>query len=447
MIVWISQSLSVIGSALTYFAITIWLTQTVFPHPEQKPALAGAIAAMSLVYALPAVFLAPLAGAWADRHDRRRTMMAMDALSGCLSLLLAALLFTGALHLWMLIPLIFLHALVGSFHFASFDTCYATLVPEDRLPRANGMMQSVWALSGILSPVIAATLIALPTLARQGGLSGILGQWLRYFHDGTSLAITFDAVTFFLASLVLLFLVIPSPQRADLYLEDGAKKSILADMKEGALYIWHRRPLLWLLGTFAVINLAGAPLGVLYPLIVKFNLQPDWGARGMSYAAALALLTSVSGFGGLTGGIFITFWHGLQRKRIYGVLGGMLIGGIGIIFFGLAPGLTFAAAAVFVANAMGPITNSYSQAIWQAQTPRELQGRVFSVRRLIAQCTMPLGSALAGIFAGLYNPGYVVVGLGLLIVIFTLAQFFNPHLRRVEDKQWLEGLAEKAAVG
>ena len=57
---------------------------------------------------------------------------------------------------------------VSTFHGAAFDTSYAMLVPEKQLPRANGMMQTIWSLSGILSPALAASIIALPGLARQG---------------------------------------------------------------------------------------------------------------------------------------------------------------------------------------------------------------------------------------------------------------------------------------
>lgn len=96
-IIWLSQSVSVLGSALTFFATTIWLTQTLYPKPEQKPELAAALAAMTLCFALPSVFGAPLAGAWADRHDRKRTMLVCDTISGGLSLIYTLLLISGGL--------------------------------------------------------------------------------------------------------------------------------------------------------------------------------------------------------------------------------------------------------------------------------------------------------------------------------------------------------------
>ena len=112
---WVTQSISVFGSALTFFSITIWLTQTLYPRPEQKPQLAAALSAVALAFAVPAVFGAPIAGAWADRHDRKRTMMAMDFANGCLSLLLAVLVITNTLNLPVLIVLMVIAALLARF--------------------------------------------------------------------------------------------------------------------------------------------------------------------------------------------------------------------------------------------------------------------------------------------------------------------------------------------
>ena len=70
--------------------------------------------------------------------------------------------------------------------------------------------------------------------------------------------------------------------------------------------------------------------------------------------------------------------------------------------------------------------NSHSQSIWQAQTPHELQGRVFAVRRVIAQFSWPLSTALAGVLGGLFDPGIVYQLLGLDLAVFCIFQLFNP---------------------
>ena len=442
LIVWATQSLSVLGSGVAFFALTIWLAQVLYPRPEQKPELAAAISLISLGFALPTVFMAPIAGAWADRHDRKRTMIAADAVNGCLSLTLLVLVTANALQLWMLVVIVLMFGIAGAFHGSAFDTSYAMLVPERQLPRANGMMQTIWSLSGILAPGIAAFLISLPSVMRDSGVGGTLAGLIGGLRDGTPLALAIDATTFFTAAIVLLFLHIPSPVRTDLVVQAGQKrKSLMADVKEGALYIWHRRPLLWLLGTFTVANFVSSPLGVFQPLIVKFNLAPDWAALGLTFDRALALVATVSSIGGVAGGLFISTWGGLKRRRVYGVLVPMIIAGIAQMMLGLSPLLFLTAAMAGLMEGMIPVMNAHSQAIWQTQTPRHLQGRVFAVRRVIAQCTWPLSTALAGLLGGLFNPGMVMTVLGGILVLFCTAQLFNPYLMRVEDKAWLDRLA------
>lgn len=447
LLVWSTQSVSVFGTALTFFAVNIWLTQVQYPHASQKPQLAFALTAMSLAFAVPVVFIAPLAGAWADRHDRKRTMMAMDAANGVLSVLMALLLATHLMQLWLLVPLTTLYAVLGAFHGAAFDTSYAMIVPEERLPRANGMMQTIWSLSGILSPALAAGIISLPVLARHGLLPGALDTALAGMRDGTPLAVSVDAVTFFLACGALVFLYIPSPKRADVGTDGRVQHSIWADVRQGALYIWQRRPLLWLLGTFTVANFTLSPMQVFEPLLVKFNLAADWSARGLSFATALALLASAGAVGGVAGGFFISAWGGLKTRRVYGVLVPMIVGGAATLVFGLSSLLYLTAAMAFVEGAMTPILNAHSQSIWQTQTPRELQGRVFSVRRVIAQFSWPLSTALAGLATGLFNPGLVIAALGAVLVLFCAAQLVNPYLLRVEDKDWIEAIAASRAAG
>ena len=165
----------------------------------------------------------------------------------------------------------------------------------------------------------------------------------------------------------------------------------------------------------------------------------------MTYEAALALLSTISAAGGLLGGLLISTWGGLRKRRVYGVLVPILCSGAVQAFYGLASLLYLSGAALFILAGLIPIMNAHSQTIWQTQTPHTLQGRVFAVRRLIAQCTYPLGTALAGLGGGLLNAGILLAVLGVLLVVFCVAQFFNASLLSVEDKALLDQMAAKGA--
>jgi MFS family permease len=440
-IVWLTQSLSVVGGAMMGFALNIYLVQGLYPAPEQKPELALALTALNLAFFIPVVFAAPLAGAFADRHDRKRTMILADVLNGLVCVVIIILMLEGVLQLWMLVLTGIVGALAGAFHYAAFDSSYAMLVPDRLLPRANGMMQTTWWSSGIVAPGLAAFVITLPALLS----SDAAGTSLATVSNGVALCIAVNALTFAVSAAVLLAVRIPSPQRSDVGAGGKLEASIWSDIQEGILYIWRRRPLLWLLGTFTLANFVGGTGSVITPLLVKFNLAADWTARGFSYEAALALVGTLGGIGGVTGGVLVSTWGGLKRRRIYGVLIPMLLTGIANIVFGSTPLLFVAAAAALTFSVMSTLLNAHSQTIWQTQTPRELQGRVFSVRRLIAQCTLPVGAISAGSLAGHFDPGHVLAALGLLLVLFCTAQLFNPYLLRVEDKEWLDQLAASSS--
>ena len=421
-IVWAAESLSVIGSGMTGFALNVYLAQVLYPAPDQKAGLAVAFTVLNLGFTIPFVFGGPVAGAWADRHDRKQIMIAGNAVSGLITLLTFFLMLTGTIQLWMLVCIGVVAATASAFHFAAFDASYAMLVPDRLLPRANGMMQTTWSLAGIVSPALAAFIISVPALLPAGAASG-----------GTSLVIAVDAATFFLCVAVLPLVEIPSPTRSYTAIGGIGKPRLWDDVREGALYIRQRPALLWLLATFAVANLAGAPTGVIVPLLVKFNLAPDWAARGYTFETALALLGVAAGLGGVLGGVLVSTWGGLKRKRIYGILFPMLLAGIFQIVYGFSPLLLVSAAAALLGAAMHPILNAHSQSIWQSVTPRELQGRVFSIRRLIAWAILPISTASAGALAGVLDPGRVFASLGLIWLLFCVGQLFNPYLRRVEE--------------
>lgn len=439
-ILWASQSVSVLGTEITLFALNVWLVTVAFPRPEQQPQLAWALAAVGMAMGVAGLITTPFAGALADRLDRKRLMLAMDLVNGARMATIALLAALGRLEVWMVVLAAGLTGITDAVHNSAFDTSYAMLVPDEQLPRATGMMETIWSLSGVLSPALAASIIALPALARAGALPPALGSVLGRLENGVPLAFGLDAASFLLAATVLALLHIPSPRDVRQAGSSGPVASLWADVRFGVEYIRRRPPLAWLLATFAVVNLC-LPLGVFVPLIVKVELAADWMARGMTYEAALAALNTTMALGGLAGGILVSLSGGARRRRVVVLLLSILLGGIAQMGLGLAPGLYLAGAAAFFVSFVGPLANAHSQAIWQGQVERGYQGRVFAVRRVIAWSLTPLGQVIAGWLAARVDPGLGLALLGGVIVLVTGAQFFNRHVMRVEDKACVEGLA------
>lgn len=430
-VLWTTQALSVFGAGLTYFAMTIWLTTELYPLPEQKPVLAAALSLLTLAFAVPNVVIAPLAGVLTDRADRKKIMFWANIASGLVSLTLLMSLAAGVLGVWNLVLLMTCSAVLQSLHDSSFDASYAMLVPEDRLPRANGMMQTVFGLSGILSPALAAALIALPDLLRDRGASGWPASMIAGIEHGAILAIAVNVLTFLIAAAILPFLTIPSPRPTT----GGRQGNLLGDVREGMAFIVRRRGLIWLLVAFAVYNFCFAQIGVFRPLIVRDSLGLDSAARGLSYEAALAMIGSIGAIGGVVGGVVVSAWGGLKQRRVLGVLIPLLVGAAGQVVLGLSRGIYVAVAATAVSMFAIPFANAHSQTMWQTQTPREMQGRVFAVRRVVAQFTAPLGTSLAGFLGTWADPGLAVTVGGLVSAAYVALQFTNRSLMSAEEPQ------------
>lgn len=429
---WGSQSVSQVGSYVSWFALNVYVAQTLFPRPDQKASLALALGAFAIAATLLAVVLAPVAGSVADRTHRKRVMLVCDLLSGLLTTLLAALMFWTVVPFWLLLAFVIVTQALSFFHEAALESSYAMIVPEEQLTRANGMMQTTRQFSSLIAPTIATLLIGVPTLLHGSG-------WLASLRDGVPFALLVDGVSFLLAALVLAWLAIPSPPPAEDH--GGAAANLKADTRLGWTYLLRRPPLLQLLIGSAVLNFAMAAIPVYQTLITTFTLQQDRVARGLSFPATLAIIDTATGVGMFLGGLAISTWGGLRRRRVLGVLVPALVSGAGLVLIGLSGDVYLTAAAFALTVFVMPISQAHSAGIWQAHVPRELQGRVFAVRRIVSRFTVPLGMAFVSGVSTALPPGPVIATLGLLVIIVGTVQLLNPTVQRVDDKDYVEGLA------
>ncbi|HAE22453.1 MAG TPA: hypothetical protein DCG47_09055, partial [Spirochaetaceae bacterium] len=103
--------------------------------------------------------------------------------------------------------------------------------------------------------------------------------------------------------------------------------------------------------------------------------------------------------GGFLGGLLMTVWGGF-KKRSWGVYLGWMANAIfGMVLLGVSNSITLTVILAGLGAIAGPIINASNQAIWQQKVPPDLQGRVFSARRLIAWITLPIAPLIAGALA------------------------------------------------
>lgn len=419
---WFSQTLSEVGGAVNIFAITIYITQVMYTDPSEKAVLAFAIAANNIAYNLAYILSQPFVGVWTDRLDRKKILLYCNYTAGFLTLILFMFMYTENLSLIMILCYSFILGIIKSFIISSFTASIVMIVPEKHLSRANGMTQTSFSLSQTVAPTIATFLISLPSLLDINFFS------LQANERSISIPILLDGLTFLLSAVILGFLHIASPRNSA---NITARKSFLTEVKNGLTYF--NTSFVWLLMVIAVGNLLIPVISMLYPILIRYNLSGELITRGLDFKTGLAIITTLGSVGGLCGGIAISIFGGLKRKRIYGVIVPLIFSGIFMILFGLSSHIYLTGIIASFIFFMLPITTTHSSTIWQLGTPKEVQGMVFSVRRFISQMTLPLSGVLAGFIGSEMNPGVAISILGLILAVFNLVQLFNKKLISIEE--------------
>ncbi|HEV2105091.1 MAG TPA: MFS transporter [Candidatus Eisenbacteria bacterium] len=437
LLLWSTQTLSLFGTVMTWFAVNVWLTREVYPAPGQKAALALGLTATTVALTAPMILLMPIAGAFADRHDRRRTMLIANLASTAITAALLALVAAQRLSLGPAVALLAAYAAAASFHNASFDSGYALLVPQPQLARATALMQTSYALSQLLSPGLAAALIAVPALARAGGWPA---PWLTRLASGVPFAFGADGVTFAIAAAALLFVRLPAAPRA----AGAPRRSLWGDVHEGLAWILRRPPMLWLIGIGSLANLTIAPLMVLLPVLVRDRLGLDLARHHLAYEAGLAIANTAAGLGGVAGGVLVSVWGGLRTRRVHGMVLALVCIGLGELASGLATTLVGCAAGLMFADLFVPFLNSSSFTLWQGVTPPAMLGRALAVRRFIAQSAYPVGTAIAGWLAVGIAPWRVVSAAGALLAVACALQLALPGFATLEQRMLASAAAPPA---
>lgn len=417
--IWLGQSVSLLGSGLTSFALGVWV--------YQRTGSVTKFALIAFFGSLPGLVLAPIAGALVDRWDRRRTLILSDCLAAVMSVVLLVLLWDESrnlLQMWHIYLLTAIASVANSLQWPAFAAATTLLVPRQQYGRASGLSQTALAVAQIVSPILGALML----------------QWVQMRG-----ILLIDLGTFVIAVITLLLVRFREPERTP---AAGGFRSLLQESTVGWTYLRERPGLLALLLLFASTNFyLGMLQALLSPLVLSF-----------ASPASLGTVLSVAGVGMLAGSLMMSAWGG-PKRRINGIFAGLLAQGVILSLCGWQASVLPVAAAAFVFMFAAPIVNSCSQAIWQAKVPPGLQGRVFSVRRMVAWSSLPVAYFLAGpladrVFEPMLAPGGALAGsvgaligvgegrgigflfvlLGLLVLLCLALASTHPRLRRVEDE-------------
>ncbi|PZG09193.1 non-ribosomal peptide synthetase/MFS transporter, partial [Nonomuraea aridisoli] len=408
----LGQFVSMIGSSLSTLVLSIWVYQRT-----------GSITEFALINAigmLPGIVAGPVAGAVADRWDRRRVMLLSDTAAAVAMGLLGLLVFAGGLRMWHVYLAVSVTSVAGAFQRPAYVAAVAQLVPKRYLGHANGISHLGMGVGTVVAPLIGA------------GLLGVIGI------EGV---LALDVLSFLLGVATLL--AVRFPDLLFRHRDESFRKEITA----GWRYIAHRPALLRAMRFFVVHH-------VLY--MIGFSVIVPMLLTERS-TVMLGTALAAGGLGALCGSLVMGLWGGTAR-RATGLIVVLGVSGVGMSLTGVAsPYLP--AIGLFTIWFCDSVAEGHWLALVQAKVGLELQGRVLSLFMMTMMLTMPLGylvmgplaehyvqpllepgGALAGTVGAVIGTGpgrglaLLVVLSGLLQLAWVIAGWRDRRLRFMEDE-------------
>jgi MFS family permease len=401
---WAGQTISNLGSSFTQWAVPI----LVYDLTHSALNLGVATAATFLPYLLVGL---PL-GAWMDRVDRKRAMIALDSLNAVVILSIPLVATFGDLNVWLIYAVTFIQSTIFIAFSAGEFAAIPSLVSKEDLVTANGRIQASYSAAQVAGPLLAGALLSVLPLT-----------WV----------LTFDAGSFAISALSL-SLVRRSFNVAGE--ETKERKSILHDVREGLRYVLSHPVLRNISVMMALINFVGATTYAQLVLFATERLDASKREIGLLFAAGSA-------------GIVVTgLLAGRLRKRFsftaLAMTSLMLMGGCLIIFAGMRwywAALPFWAAA----GGLGILFNINTGSLRQAIVPNHLLSRVLSIASVLAWSAIPAGALVGGwVISATGNVALVYGVIGILTIC--IAAFFRFFTALGDAQRYVDERKEEERV-
>ncbi len=357
-ILWLSQSVSQLGSSMTSFALVLWA--------YQQSQSAMSVSLMAFCNYVPYIFVSIFVGGFVDRHRKKTIMLVADTIAAVGSLAVFALLVMGHLSVWNIYVINVVMGVTTAFQQPASAVAVGKLVPEDKISNVSGLNSFSSNLIVVFCPMLAATLFT------AGGLPLIL---------------VIDLASFLTAFSVLLF-VIHIPEQ----FEQKEHQSPFAGTAEGFRFLKKESGLLYIMLTMALINFFSR-------LTYENILSPMILARSGNNSFALGVVNAFMGVGGIVGGIIVSVKKESRNKAsaiYYSAAFSFLFGDL---LMAAGRNTIWWSIATIAASVPIPFIMANQNAILYRRIPQEMQGRVFAVRNAIQYSTIPVGILLGGYLA------------------------------------------------
>ena len=352
-LLWSTQSLSQLGSAMTGFALTLWL--------YEKTGSALSTAMLTICTYLPYVLMSIFAGAITDRFDKKKTMLACDTFAAACTVLVLVLYRTDLLRVWHLYAINAVSGLMNTVQQPASEVAYTLVVRKEQYQRISGLQSLSRSLISIGSPLMAAAV---------------------YGAAGLGAVIILDLVSFSVAFMTLACAIQIPAVRAGTETEEN----VLMLARRGLQFLKENLLILHVILFMAGVNLIASAFDAVLPALVI----PRCGN------SVLGIVTSCSGIAMVLGSLLVTVMK-KPRDRVRVIYQTMLFSlGIENFVLALTRNPIWWCAGQVVGWILVPVMSANENVIIRNSVPVDLQGRVYACRNTLQFFTIPIGLALGG---------------------------------------------------
>jgi MFS family permease len=339
---------------------------------------------------LPIILFSLIGGVFADRYDRRRTLIASQVIQMSTSGTLAVLMFFHVVQVWHILVLSFLTGVAQSFGGPAYQSLIPSLVDKKDLPNAVALNSIQFNVARVLGPLLfAATLAAF----RDYGYAE---------PQAMNACFLLNSLSFLIVINTLMMLRVK-------HIPPAAPKSVRDELAGGLSYVKHHGNLGALIVLAAATTFLGFALLTFLPIFAKTIFHE--GADTFSH------LMAFSGAGSIVGALIVA-WLGKFRRMGLTALLVQAVYGLLIMAFAASRLLWLSDLLLFFTGAALMVVFSTVTSLVQLIAPNEMRGRVMSIYMLAFRGGMPLGSLVSGYLATYIGaPRVIGINGGLLVAV------------------------------
>jgi MFS family permease len=384
---WLGQTISNLGSSFTFFALPLLVFKL-----TGSPINLGLTTACEFV---PYLLFGLVIGAWVDRVDRKRLMVATDLARAVVIATIPLLAAVDALSVGWVYAVAFCSAtLTIAFDAAEFAAIPSLVASGDDLVSANGRVQASYSAAQIAGPLLAGLLITVAPVQQV--------LWV-------------DAASFLVSAGTLLAITTAFNTARP---EGEERRAIRREVVDGLRYVLGHPVLRNISAMMALINLVSATVYAQLVIFAKHQLDASDSGVALLYSA------------GSAGVVLLSLAAGPVRRRLsfsVAALGALLVDGL-LTMVLAATSWYWAALGLWAAiSGLGIFFNINTSSLRQQIVPNHLLGRVMSIAGVLAWSAIPVGALVGGWAVERTGSVALVYGvIGALVALLALAFSFGP---------------------